>query len=207
MKVQLNEETFRKLLDLVIEYRDRILIGTAIVVVALVALVYYNNSQKSKLADREVQFIQGFYALQFGDTLNAPALLLKVHNEARNARVGSYAGLTLGIYYYQTGRTDMARQVVDASRKLDKLSRATREILLGDIALDRGNVDAGVKKLDYRSGFKSVDEYMMYRKAKVLLAIGKNKEAVKILEDLKENGEYFSRTAAMELGLIGSNVF
>ncbi len=207
MKVQLNEETFRKLLDLVIEYRDRILIGTAVVVVALVALVYYSNTQKSKLADSEVQFVQGFYALQFGDTLNAPALLLKVHNDARNSRIGSYAGLTLGIYYYQTGKTDMAHQVVDASRKLDKLSKATRELLLSDISLDRGNTEAGVKKLNYRSGFKSIDEYLMYRKAKVLMAIGKNKEAVKILEDLKENGEYFSRTAAMELGLMGSNVF
>ncbi len=207
MKVQLNEETFKKLLDRVIEYRDRILIGTAVVVVALVALVYYNNTQKSKIADSEVQFVQGFYALQFGDTLNAPALLLRVHNGAKNSRIGSYAGLTVGIYYYQTGKSDMARQVVDASRKLDRLSKATRELLLSDIALDRGNVDAGVKKLDYRSGFKSIDEYLLYRKARVLMAIGRNKEAVRILEDLRENGEYFSRAAAMELGLIGSNVF
>lgn len=203
----MNEETFKKLLDRVIEYRDRILIGTAVVVVALVALVYYNNTQKSKIADSEVQFVQGFYALQFGDTLNAPALLLRVHNGAKNSRIGSYAGLTVGIYYYQTGKSDMARQVVDASRKLDRLSKATRELLLSDIALDRGNVDAGVKKLDYRSGFKSIDEYLLYRKARVLMAIGRNKEAVRILEDLRENGEYFSRAAAMELGLIGSNVF
>ncbi len=207
MKVQLNEETFKKLLDRVIEYRDRILIGTAIVVVALVALVYYNNTQKSKLADSEVQFVQGFYALQFGDTLNAPALLLRVHNDVKNSRIGSYAGLTVGIYYYQTGKSDMARQVVDASRKLDRLSKATRELLLSDIALDRGNVDAGVKKLDYRSGFKSIDEYLLYRKARALMAVGRNEEAVRILEDLRENGEYFSRAAAMELGLIGSNVF
>ena len=207
MKIQLNEETFRELLNKVIEYREKILIGVGILVIALVALVYYNNSQKSKLADYEVQFVQGFYALQFGDTLNAPALLLRVHNGAKGSRVGSYAGLTLGIYYYQKGNVDMARQVLDASRKLDNLSRATREIILGDIAIDKGNVDAGLDRFDYRSGFKSVDEYLMYRKAKILMAQGKMEEAISILRNLKTNGLYFSETAAMELGMVGENAF
>ncbi len=207
MKIQLNEETFKELLNRVIEYREKILIVTGIVVVALVALVYYSNSQRSKLSDYEVQFVQGFYALQFGDTLNAPALLLRVHNSSKGTRIGSYAGLSLGIFYYQKGNSGSAGQVLDASRKLDKLSRATREVILGDIAIDRGNIKAGLDKFDYKSGFKSVDEYLMYRKAKILMAEGNMDEAISILRELKTSGLYFSETASMELGMVGENAF
>ncbi len=207
MKIHLNEETFKELLNKVVEYREKILIGTGIVVVALIALVYYSNSQKGKLSDKEVQFVQGFYALQFGDTLNAPALLLRVHSSAKGTRIGSYAGLTLGIYYYQKGNTETARQVLDASRKLDKLSRAAREVVLGDIAIDRGNFKAGLDKFDYKSGFKSVDEYLKYRKAKILMAQGNMDEAISILRELKTNGLYFSETASMELRMVGENAF
>ncbi len=203
--LRLDEETLRKALIWIVDNREKLLISAIVLAVVTVALIYYNNNQKRRIAQYQVEFVQGFYGLQFGDTLNAPAILNRVFTNARGNRFGSYAGIMLSTYYYQLGLLDDALRYADASRKLDEVSKHTRSIMLSNIHLDKGNASKAVSLLK-GNRFKSLSEFQMYRKARMLMAEGREEEAVKVLRKLVKEGKYFSGLAKADLEFLGHDI-
>ena len=88
------------------EKREQIVFILGIAIIVIVVLIYNNLSSKRVNADSQVAFIQGFYGIQFGDTSNAPKILMQVYSTNKSNFIGFWSGLVLADYYYKFEKKD-----------------------------------------------------------------------------------------------------
>ena len=60
--------------------------------------------------------------------------------------------------------------------------------------------------MNIKTEFKSINNYITYRKAKMLLAKGNKTEAIKLLKELSKGNDVFSEMAKQELGILGEKL-
>ncbi len=196
----------KNVLDWLRVKKDQVIFVVAIIVVAIVILIYNSISNKRSSADSQVSFIQGFYALQFGDTLNAPKLLMDVYSRNKSNFVGFWAGLTLADYYYKLEKKENVISIIKNIRPSDKIGESAKKLLDANLRADMGNVKDAISKLNTKTGFGSIDNYILYRKAKLLMARGELNEAIKILKELSKKEGPFSELAKQELKTLGQKI-
>ncbi len=196
----------KNILDWLRTKKDQIIFVVAIIVIAIVIIVYNLLSNKRSSADSQVSFIQGFYALQFGDTLNAPKLLMDTYSRNKSNFVGFWAGLTLADYYYKLGKKENVSSIIKNIKPSDRIGESAKMLLDANLKADIGNVKGAISELNSKTGFSSIDNYILYRKAKLLIASGKLNEAIKILKELSSKEGLFSNLAKQELKNLGQKI-
>jgi len=196
----------KNLIDWVKAKKEQILFITGIVIIALIIIIYSSTTSRRANSDSQVSFIQGFYALQFGDTLNAPKVLMEVYSRNKNNFVGFWAGLALADYYYKLQKKENSFSIIKNIKPSDKIGNSALKLLDANIKADMGNIKSAINELNIKTGFNSIDNYILYRKAKMLLAIGNKEQAIKILKTLSEQKGTFSELAKRELKILGQRI-
>ncbi|MEO0144086.1 MAG: hypothetical protein ABIL49_07345 [candidate division WOR-3 bacterium] len=196
----------KNILNLIKARREQIIFVLGIIIVAIIIFLYNSLSSKRANADSQVNFIQGFYAIQFGDTLNAPKILTELYSRNKSNFVGFWAGLTLADYYYKLERKDNTRSILKNIKPSDKIGEIALNVLNANIKADLGNIKGAISDLNKKTGFNSIDNYIAYKKAKLLLISGNKNEAIKILKELSKGEGAFSEIAKQELKALGEKL-
>ena len=187
------------LVKLLKEKREQVIFVLGIVLIVIIILIYNNASSKRVSADSQVAFIQGFYGIQFGDTANAPKILMELYSKNKNNFVGFWSGLVLADYYYKIEKKDNSYTILKAIKPSDEIGKMAYKVLEADIKSSPSN-------LNIKTKFKSINNYLTYRKAKMLLAKGNKKEAIKLFKEILKGDDVFSNMAREELRALGEKL-
>lgn len=196
----------KKLTELLKLKKEQLIFIGGIIVVLIIVFLYNAYSQKRTNPDNEVNFVQSFYALQFGDTLNAPKMLNDLYTRNKNNVVGFWSGLTLADYYYKLQKDDNAFSIVKNIKSSDEIGKVALKVLRADLRISKGDIKGGINELNVKTNFSSINDYLKYRKAKILLSIGKEEEAIKLLKELSNGKGVFSELAKEELKKLGQKL-
>ncbi len=194
------------LINLIIAKKDQIIFVLAIIIIAIVILLYSSFSSKRVSADSQVNFVQGFYALQFGDTINAPKILMETYSRNKSNFLGFLSVLDLAYYYYNNVKENNSVRIIKSIKNSDKIGQSALALLKFDTKANMGNIKGAISELNKKTGFKSIDNYLAYRKAKLLLISGDKERAIKILKEISKSEGAFSEIAKQELKLLGEKL-
>jgi len=150
-------------------------------------------------ADSQVAFIQGFYGIQFGDTSNAPKILMELYSRNKSNFIGFWSGLVLADYYYKFEKKDNSYTILKTIKPFDEIGKVAYKVLEADIKFSPSN-------LNIKTDFKSINNYIAYRKAKMLLAKGDKTEAIKLFKEISKGNDIFSEMAKEELRALGEKL-
>jgi len=181
------------------EKREQIIFIFGIILIVIIVLIYNNASSKRVSADSQVAFIQGFYGIQFGDTSNAPKILMELYSRNKNNFIGFWSGLVLADYYYKLERKDNSYTILKTIKPSDEIGKTAYKLLEADVKLLPSN-------LNIKTKFKSINNYILYRKAKMFLAKGNKTEAIKLLKEISKSNDAFSEIAKEELKALGGKL-
>ncbi|MCS7245817.1 MAG: hypothetical protein N2504_06270 [candidate division WOR-3 bacterium] len=196
----------KKLSELLKLKKEQLIFLGGIVIVLIIVLLYNFYSQKKVNPDSEVNFVQSFYALQFGDTLGAPKMLNDLYIRNKNNTLGFWSGLALADYYYKLQKDDNAFSIVRNIKSSDEIGNVALKVLRADLKISKGDIKGAISELNVKTNFNSLNDYVKYRKAKILLSIEKEKEAIELLKELSNRKGIFSELAKEELRKLGQKL-
>ncbi len=187
------------LLKFLKEKREQIIFAFGIVLIVIIILIYNNLSSKRVSADSQVAFIQGFYGIQFGDTSNAPKILMELYSRNKSNFIGFWSGLVLADYYYKFEKKDNSYSILKTIKPFDEIGKTAYKIL-------EANLKSSPSSLNIKTDFKSINNYVAYRKAKMLLAKGDKTEAIRLFKEISKGNDIFSEMAKEELRALGEKL-
>ena len=218
-KKQIKEDTFvtstLKAWEYIKEHENQFFIGVLVLIVIIAGIGWYIHSKTVQEKKAESQFSEGLFTFQRGDLKSAEEIFKVTLDRYPGTREGAYAQFFIGKIALESGRNKEAIEAFENYLKQkSKRYPFYHDSALEGIAIAYENerqynkaADAYLRLLKELKTNKFMEPYYMRRAVENLKVSGRNREAIDILEKLKEKSEGIDkRDIEIEISILRSRV-